>query len=276
MWPGLISFGGPRRTKMEIESELVNETDFCDLSDLLVGAYARGPAFSWVHCLNSADRHTDTRQKTDTTNQPASQSDSTQLKAGNFWSGQQSVGVFSLNVSQNPYQNSLVPVNLWVSGYIKSEKRVAFTRHRVESSRDWQVTHWHSPYFAAYYATANSYPAICADILSDGIGCIGFSWVSTLIIITRSKWSGIRRHRSELGVPNPKSPLPMGGTGPLSNARFPPFRFRSSVAVSPFPLAVGRCRFRTPLPLPLSLPYVLARRRRWLAGQQRNNSNGKK
>jgi len=34
----------------------------------------------------------------------------------------------------------------------------------------------------------------------------------------------------------------------LSNARFPPFRFRSSVAVSPFPLAVAvsvrRCRCR--------------------------------
>ncbi|KAL4219037.1 hypothetical protein ACF0H5_021620 [Mactra antiquata] len=41
------------------------------------------------------------------------------------------------------------------------------------------VTHWHSPQFHAYYPTANSYPAIVADILSDSIGCIGFSWASS-------------------------------------------------------------------------------------------------
>jgi aromatic-L-amino-acid/L-tryptophan decarboxylase len=41
------------------------------------------------------------------------------------------------------------------------------------------VTHWHSPHFHAYFPTANSYPAICADILSDAIGCIGFSWIAS-------------------------------------------------------------------------------------------------
>ncbi|XP_074653816.1 aromatic-L-amino-acid decarboxylase-like [Tubulanus polymorphus] len=41
------------------------------------------------------------------------------------------------------------------------------------------VTHWHSPKFLAYFPTANSYPAICADMLSDAIGCIGFSWISS-------------------------------------------------------------------------------------------------
>ena len=40
------------------------------------------------------------------------------------------------------------------------------------------ITHWHSPHFHAYFPAANSYPAICADILSDAINCIGFSWVS--------------------------------------------------------------------------------------------------
>jgi len=40
------------------------------------------------------------------------------------------------------------------------------------------VTHWHSPHFHAYYPTANSYPAICADILSDAIACVGFSWIA--------------------------------------------------------------------------------------------------
>jgi hypothetical protein len=39
------------------------------------------------------------------------------------------------------------------------------------------ITHWHNPHFHAYFPTANSYPSICADILSDAIACIGFSWV---------------------------------------------------------------------------------------------------
>lgn len=41
-----------------------------------------------------------------------------------------------------------------------------------------QVTHWHSPYFFAYFPTASSYPAMLADMLCGAIGCIGFSWVS--------------------------------------------------------------------------------------------------
>ena len=41
------------------------------------------------------------------------------------------------------------------------------------------VTHWHSPQFHAYFAAANSYPAIVADILSDAIGSIGFSWIAS-------------------------------------------------------------------------------------------------
>nr|CAD7432258.1 unnamed protein product [Timema monikensis] len=44
-----------------------------------------------------------------------------------------------------------------------------------------QVTHWHSPKFFAYFPTANSYPAIVADMLSGAIACIGFSWVGTHI-----------------------------------------------------------------------------------------------
>lgn len=42
-----------------------------------------------------------------------------------------------------------------------------------------QVTHWHAPNFHAYYPTANSWPAILGDILSDAIGCIGFSWIAS-------------------------------------------------------------------------------------------------
>ncbi|XP_023323819.1 aromatic-L-amino-acid decarboxylase isoform X2 [Eurytemora carolleeae] len=41
------------------------------------------------------------------------------------------------------------------------------------------VTHWHHPQFHAYFPTANSYPAIVADILSGSIACIGFSWIAS-------------------------------------------------------------------------------------------------
>lgn len=46
-----------------------------------------------------------------------------------------------------------------------------------------QVTHWHSPYFFAYFPTASSYPAMLADMLCGAIGCIGFSWVSVGVIL---------------------------------------------------------------------------------------------
>ncbi|XP_037083637.1 aromatic-L-amino-acid decarboxylase-like [Pollicipes pollicipes] len=41
------------------------------------------------------------------------------------------------------------------------------------------VTHWNSPQFHAYFPTGNSYPAIVADMLSDAIGCIGFTWIAS-------------------------------------------------------------------------------------------------
>uniref|UniRef100_A0A672Q8E1 Aromatic-L-amino-acid decarboxylase n=1 Tax=Sinocyclocheilus grahami TaxID=75366 RepID=A0A672Q8E1_SINGR len=41
------------------------------------------------------------------------------------------------------------------------------------------VTHWHSPYFYAYFPTANSFPAMLADMLCGAIGCIGFSWAAS-------------------------------------------------------------------------------------------------
>lgn len=62
--------------------------------------------------------------------------------------------------------------------------------HAPEKPESWQdvmadiervimpgVTHWHSPKFHAYFPTANSYPAIVADMLSGAIACIGFTWV---------------------------------------------------------------------------------------------------
>ncbi|KAM4856735.1 aromatic-L-amino-acid decarboxylase [Urocitellus parryii] len=41
------------------------------------------------------------------------------------------------------------------------------------------VTHWHSPYFFAYFPTASSYPSLIADMLCGAIGCIGFSWAAS-------------------------------------------------------------------------------------------------
>nr|AGS83412.1 aadc [Schmidtea mediterranea]AHB51759.1 aromatic amino acid decarboxylase b [Schmidtea mediterranea] len=41
------------------------------------------------------------------------------------------------------------------------------------------ITHWHHPHFHAYFPAANSYAAMCGDILSGGIGCIGFTWASS-------------------------------------------------------------------------------------------------
>ncbi|XP_056376293.1 aromatic-L-amino-acid decarboxylase [Hyla sarda] len=41
------------------------------------------------------------------------------------------------------------------------------------------VTHWHSPYFFAYFPAGSSYPAMLADMLCGAIGCVGFSWASS-------------------------------------------------------------------------------------------------
>ena len=43
-----------------------------------------------------------------------------------------------------------------------------------------QVTHWQHPRFHAYFPSGNSFPSILGDMLSDGIGAIGFSWVSAI------------------------------------------------------------------------------------------------
>ncbi|KAL1463194.1 hypothetical protein WDU94_014971 [Cyamophila willieti] len=41
------------------------------------------------------------------------------------------------------------------------------------------VTHWQHPRFHAYFPSGNSYPSLLADMLSDAIGCIGFSWAAS-------------------------------------------------------------------------------------------------
>lgn len=56
------------------------------------------------------------------------------------------------------------------------------------------VTHWHSPYFYAYFPAANSFPAMLADMLCGAIGCIGFSWAAspacTELEIVMLNWLG--------------------------------------------------------------------------------------
>ncbi|CAH1960282.1 unnamed protein product [Acanthoscelides obtectus] len=63
------------------------------------------------------------------------------------------------------------------------------------------VTHWHSPRFHAYFPTANSYPAIVADILSGAIACIGFTWIAspacTELEVVMMDWLG-----QMLGLPD--------------------------------------------------------------------------
>lgn len=45
------------------------------------------------------------------------------------------------------------------------------------------ITHWQHPRFHAYFPAGNAYASILADMLSDAIGCVGFSWVSSLSIL---------------------------------------------------------------------------------------------
>nr|BDD85279.1 tyrosine decarboxylase 1 [Ischnura senegalensis] len=51
--------------------------------------------------------------------------------------------------------------------------------HDVETKIMPGVTHWQHPRFHAYFPSGNSYPSILGDMLSDAIGCIGFSWAAS-------------------------------------------------------------------------------------------------
>ena len=56
------------------------------------------------------------------------------------------------------------------------------------------MTHWHSPQFHAFYPAGSSYPSIVGEMLSAGIGCIGFSWISapacTELEVVTMNWLG--------------------------------------------------------------------------------------
>ncbi|QQP54188.1 Uncharacterized protein FKW44_006940, partial [Caligus rogercresseyi] len=40
------------------------------------------------------------------------------------------------------------------------------------------MTHWQHPRFHAYFPSGNSYPSILADMMTDAIACVGFSWAA--------------------------------------------------------------------------------------------------
>lgn len=41
------------------------------------------------------------------------------------------------------------------------------------------ITHWQHPRFHAYFPAGNSYPSILGEVLSAGLGIVGFSWASS-------------------------------------------------------------------------------------------------
>lgn len=70
--------------------------------------------------------------------------------------------------------------------------RTLLPAHAPQHPEDWEsimsdvdtkimpgVTHWQHPRFHAYFPSGNSYPSILGDMLSDAIGCIGFSWAAS-------------------------------------------------------------------------------------------------
>ncbi|CAH2066856.1 unnamed protein product, partial [Iphiclides podalirius] len=76
-----------------------------------------------------------------------------------------------------------------------------------EQPEDWRIilkefnemilpntTHWHSPQFHAYYPTGNSYASIIGNLLSDGIGIVGFTWIAspvcTELEVVTMNWLG--------------------------------------------------------------------------------------
>ncbi|VDO91520.1 unnamed protein product [Haemonchus placei] len=74
------------------------------------------------------------------------------------------------------------------------------------------VTHWQHPRFHAYFPAGNSYPSILANLLSDALGCVGFSWAScpafTELELIMLHWFG-----KMIGLPKEFLPLTEGGKG---------------------------------------------------------------
>ncbi|XP_014230247.1 aromatic-L-amino-acid decarboxylase [Trichogramma pretiosum] len=93
---------------------------------------------------------------------------------------------FIVNYLENIRERRVLPTV--EPGYMKP----LLPEEAPQKAEDWQnimndlervimpgVTHWHSPKFHAYFPTAQSYPAIVADMLSGAIACIGFTWIAS-------------------------------------------------------------------------------------------------
>lgn len=59
---------------------------------------------------------------------------------------------------------------------IKATFTTYFLKFRFEYL---QITHWQHPRFHAYFPAGNAYPSILADMLSSGLGVVGFSWAAS-------------------------------------------------------------------------------------------------
>jgi glutamate/tyrosine decarboxylase-like PLP-dependent enzyme len=53
-------------------------------------------------------------------------------------------------------------------------------------------THWMHPQFHAYFSNGNSWPSILGDILSNGLGVNGTTWVRNAIIISEPLFDPLR------------------------------------------------------------------------------------
>ncbi|XP_073944162.1 tyrosine decarboxylase 2 [Choristoneura fumiferana] len=82
----------------------------------------------------------------------------------------------------------------------------------VESKIMPGVTHWQHPRFHAYFPAGNAYPSILGDMLSAGIGCVGFSWAAspacTELEIIMLDWLG-----KAIGLPPQFLALEQGSKG---------------------------------------------------------------
>ncbi|CAB0035660.1 unnamed protein product [Trichogramma brassicae] len=115
---------------------------------------------------------------------------------------------FIVNYLENIRERRVLPTV--EPGYMKP----LLPEEAPQKAEDWQnimndlervimpgVTHWHSPKFHAYFPTAQSYPAIVADMLSGAIACIGFTWgtasEATLVALLGAKVKKIKQVKEQ-------------------------------------------------------------------------------